>query len=98
MTPNTPNTPHPPPKKVGDAISCFVLSVEDSKVSLTQDLDSLGLDGALDEEGEDLDYEEERLLAQADGVVGFFGVGRGVFVCGCVSREMRSGRAAGFLL
>ncbi len=50
-------------------------------MSLTQDLDTLGLDGALDEEGEELDYEEERLLEQADPMVGwlpgFFWGGQG---------------------
>ncbi|KIY92799.1 elongation factor Ts [Monoraphidium neglectum] len=51
---------------VGDAISCFVLGVEGTKVELTQDLSSLALDDAVDEEGEELDYEEERLLARAE--------------------------------
>jgi hypothetical protein len=56
--------------QVGDAISCFVLGVEGTKVELTQDLSSLALDDAVDEEGEELDYEEERLLARAEAEVG----------------------------
>jgi hypothetical protein len=56
-----------------------VLGVEGTKISLTQDIEALPLDGALDEEGEELDREEERLLAQADPAVrrGAAGLRRG---------------------
>jgi hypothetical protein len=49
------------------------MGVEGTKISLTQDPEALALDGALDEEGEALDLEEERLLARAAGEVGFGG-------------------------
>ncbi|KAI8476958.1 MAG: hypothetical protein J3K34DRAFT_516212 [Monoraphidium minutum] len=52
--------------KAGDAISCFVVSFDGGKVELTQDLGSLALDDGVDEEGEDGDYQEERMLAQAE--------------------------------
>ncbi|GBF94405.1 hypothetical protein Rsub_07219 [Raphidocelis subcapitata] len=51
---------------VGDAISCFVLSAAGRKVELTQDLESLALDGGIDEEGEAGDEEEARALARIE--------------------------------
>ncbi|KAI8466751.1 MAG: hypothetical protein J3K34DRAFT_53980 [Monoraphidium minutum] len=52
--------------KAGDAISCYVVSFDGGKVELTQDLASLALDDGVDDEGERGDYDEERLLAQAE--------------------------------
>ena len=61
--------------QAGDAISCFVLSAVGRKVELTQDLESLALDGAVDEEGEAGDEEEARALARLDAAVGLLGGG-----------------------